>query len=378
MAKKTLAQALADLRKKSVDVGPLSDFNMEVDAISTGNVALDLITGVGGIPKGRITELFGLPSSGKTTTALQAAATLQMQGGTTLYLDYEQSLDPVYCKALGLDTTAPTFLYMRPRSFEEGANAFRHLNETGEIRLLVVDSVARMVTESELSADTGKVTFADRAKMMHQFMRQIVGPIQESATAVIFLNHVLEVVDTSPMGQQLKARGVSRRTTPGGAALKYYSSLRMEFKQIGNLRTEVLDPLTNEKSATIRQTKVEVTVVKNKVGDPFKKAELRVRFGQGFSQAWTVIDILTAYGVLKKETGGVYRLAPEVASPHALDKPWIKGEDNMVTAVESDPDWLAKLTILARETLEANMVTADPTQYDADGEPADIDAILEG
>ena len=370
MADKSLQAVLTELRsKQKMRIGPLSEFNMNVKALSTGNIALDAITGVGGIPRGRVIELFGPPSSGKTTTALQAAAKLQQAGGKILYLDYEKALDEVYCSALGLNVYDESFVYMQPQSFEEGANVFRQLLATGEIDLMVADSVASMVTESELAADTGKATMADRAKVMHQLMRQITGTLHTYDCAAVFLNHVLDVVDISPMGQQLKARGVNRKTTPGGMALKFYASLRIEFKQTGNIRSDELDVLTNEETAVVTQTKVQATVVKNKVSEPFRTAELRIRYGRGFSQAYSVLDILVAHKLIKKQGGGIFKFSDMSLVQHSDSPDFIKGEENLVHAIEQDETWLERLEKVAQRVLdEHGAKTVDSSQYDADGD----------
>jgi len=361
----TLAARLEEIRsKRSIKIGSLADFDMTVKSISTGNVAIDAITNVGGLPRGRIIECYGPPSSGKTTTALQAAACLQQSGGKILFLDYEKSLDQKYVKALGVDPTdESSFIYMQPDTFEEGANVFRDLMRSGELDMVIVDSVAAMVTEKELEADTGKVSMADRAKMMHQFMRQIVGQVNKHQLVVVFLNHVLEVIDASPMGQKLKAAGVVRKTTPGGQALKFYSSMRIEYKQVGNIRGEVYDPISNEKMPIISQVKVQVTVVKNKVAPPFGQCEVRVRYGRGFSQAYSVLDVLIAHGAVKKKAAGVHVFPVELAP--SGDEPYqLQGEETVLSAIESNPDWLTKLEAYACRLLsEFGTFKADPTEW---------------
>lgn len=370
----TLAETLADLRKNDAPIGTLKDFDMTARPLSTGNIALDAITGVGGLPRGRVIELFGMPSSGKTTTALQTAALVQQTGGNVVYLDYERSLDEAYCTQLGLDVNDPSFIYIMPESFEQGANLFRRLLQTGEVDLMICDSVARMVTESELNADTGKAVMADRAKMMHQFLRQITNDLQKYDCAAVFLNHVQDVVDASPIGQKLKAQGINRKTTPGGTALKFYASMRIEFKQVGNIRGKVDNLILNETADEMVATKVQATVVKNKVAKPFGVAEVRNRYGEGFSQEWSVLDILVRHNAIKKGTGGWFSFPTEGVQPSGgLEKK--QGEDGMIELFKNDREFFGKSLSYARRIVTQSWdVTADASKYDKDGDEVDPNA----
>lgn len=365
---KDLASVLSGLRKAGSEIGAFEGFNMTTKGLTTGNLTLDYLTGVGGIPVGRITELLGPPSSGKTTTGLQTAAHVQQAGGRVVYLDYERALDPDYCQALGLDVRDESFLYMKPDYFEEGANAFRSLCATGEIDLVVHDSVAAMTTKHELEADTGAVQVADRAKMAHQYMRQLSPLLSHTGTACIFINHLLDLVDTTPMGQRMAAQGIKRTTSPGGKAIPFYASLRIEFKQIGNISTNRIDALSNEEMAVTIQTKVQATVVKNKVADPFRTAELRTRFGSGFSNEFSVLSVLTAYGVIKK-AGAWYTFADPA---FRLDDDHLKvqSEETVLELMQNNPGWFAILNTEARRILNTGaevIAHADPADYDENG-----------
>lgn len=340
----SLQDALSALRKDGLEVGNYNDFeNFKVVGLPTGNLTIDTLTGIGGFPSGRITELVGPPSSGKTTAALQCAARVQQRDGVVMFLDFEKALDPDYAVALGLDVTADSFIYMRPESFEDGANAFRKVQREsgGVVDLVVHDSVAAMTTRHELEADTGAVTVGDRAKGMYQYCRQLLPVLTRTECGAIFLNHLLEVIDTTPMGRQMAARGIKRKTSPGGNAIPYYASLRMEFKQIGNLKTAEMDALTNESVDMIRQTKTQATVIKNKVGDPFRTAELRVRFGHGFSQEYSVFAVLVAHGLIKKSGAWFEFKDPDLR----LDDDHVKvqGEDAVLSLMEENPDWFSIL-----------------------------------
>jgi recombination protein RecA len=251
-------------------------------------------------------------------------------------------------------------------------NATRELIETGDIAVVIVDSVAAMVIEKELSIETGGSTFADKAKLMAQTMRQLTPIVKRHDVLLIFVNHLQDVIDATPMGQRLSAQGVKRTTTPGGRALKYAASMRIEYKPIGNVRTSELNPVTNEKEDVPTQTKVQVTVTKNKVGPPFRTCVVRVRFGKGFSQAWTVQDLLVRYKVLKKGTGGVFTLDEDTA-PAGMPTT-IRGEEKLVHQLETNPEWLAHLTAMAKKLLDEH---SHPVAEEPPDEPDAADPELE-
>lgn len=356
MAQTALKDVLAEIAKKrDLRIGSLSEMADNVEVISTGNLVIDKLTGVGGLPRGRITELFGLQSSGKTTTALQAAAEAQKQGLRVLYLDFEQAMDPRYAEALGVSLSSDLFLLGQPDTFEDGMNSARELIATGEIGMVIVDSVASMVLERELEVETGdmKVSARDKARFMYQAMRQLAPEIRRTNTAFVFLNHIQDVMPTGAFEQRMAAQGMKRTTTPGGNALKYWASLRLEYKPVGTRRGKVLNMVTNEREDQVIETRVKVTVVKNKVAAPFGQAELRVRFGKGFSQAASVLELLVAHKVIKTEPGGKYVFSEGTAPPD-LDlaiRNWMKGEESVLLALEGDPTWLSSLTEKARALL---------------------------
>lgn len=386
----SLADVLTDLRTEQntsdhMVIGSLPEFDMTVQGYSTGNIALDWVTRVGGYPHGRIVEQFGPPSSGKTTSALSAmgveqAKCIESGEGYVMFEDFERSIDPAYCKKLGLDVAHSSFIYVKPDSFEHGANLFRKLLATGELRMCIFDSVAAMVTEKEKEAETGKANVADRAKMMHQFLRQSKDDAERFGTTMIFLNHHLEVVDATPMGAKMAARGIKRFTQPGGKALSFYASMRVEFKTLTVIRTAEMDSLTNRKEDQVRQQDVQATIVKNKTGDPFGTAKLRVRWGHGFSNEYSVLDILTKHGAVEVTKTGWYTF-PVDLSPG--DKPLkSRGEDTTISKMEADPGWTAHLTAYAQMLLEqSGGEVVDGSLYDSDGnvkvDTADLDALLD-
>jgi recombination protein RecA len=345
-----IAAKLAELRKKdsTLRVGTLADFDTEVKVLTTGNVALDNAIGVGGFPRGRVIELYGPSQSGKTTSALQTAAAHQARvkagtdTGAILYLDYENSLDRVYCTALG-------------------CNVFRELMAEGYVTLAIFDSVAAMVSEKELAADTGAITVADRAKALHQFMRQVKGPLRRNEVTIIFLNHVMDVIETTPAGRRMASQGIQRKTTPGGKALVFYSDVRIEFTQVGTHKTSVFNSVTNEAEDIVTATTVQAKVVKNKVSKPQRIARMRVRYGKGFSQPYSVFSVLVAHKIIKKASS--WLTVPGELTGDGLS--WrTQGEESVVTALEHDPVFLERATVLARQLVADWTPDVDTDDFD--------------
>jgi recombination protein RecA len=372
---KSLESVLSDLRKDGTQIGAFAGFDLKVEGLSTGNITLDALTGIGGVPKGRITEFIGMPSSAKTTAALQTAAQVQQSGGRIFYADYERTLDPDYCEALGLDIYDESFLYLHPQHLEEGANAFRALVASGEITLGVFDSVASMVTQDELESPTGAVQVGTRAKMMHQMCRQLNPLLPRFDTSALFINHVMDEIPTNFMARQLAAQGIKKKTSPGGRALPFYASLRVEFAQSTKIRSEQEDVLTGEKSKQVTGIDIEATVIKNKAGGvPFRKGKMRVRTGKGLSQEFSVLTLLTVHGVIKKGAGGWFTFPPELRLNHDDDNVKIQSEEKVLSLMEDNPEWRGTLTTRAYDLLRSLEGEAfeevDPSEHDTGEESA--------
>lgn len=367
----TVEEVLAAASKKyDLRVGSLSEIAEPVQSFSTGNLAIDHIIGCGGLPLGRSVELYGLPASGKSTTALQSAATLQqliIAGGNEdltkgplvaaddriIYFDYEHALDPEYALALGLNLDHPSFLFSQPDSLEQGANVARALLETGKVRLMIWDSVAAMTPSALLEAETGKATVALQARLMSTFLKTLTPALKEHRCTAVFLNHLMDMVDTGGSRPGMPAR----TSTPGGRALKYYASLRLEFTQIKTLKTAVHDELSNEQIDQVTATNVKIKVIKNKVAPPFREAVVRVRFGRGFDNFYSAVQVLLAHKVLKAATGWYYfDRAPELVH---VDMPvaangkgsYIRGEESLFDFADSHPEWRRQVIQMATEVL---------------------------
>lgn len=348
-----LDAVLADIQKKrGVTVGTVTETVRPIEVLSTGNLAIDYVTGVGGFPKGRIIELFGLPSSGKSTAALHAVAEARKQGLYATYFDFERATDPAYVSAFGIDPDDPGFFFSTPDTLEEGMNSMRDLIATGQIAIGVVDSVAAMVSQKELEAETGQnMALGLKPKAMAQAMRQMTGLANKYGTILIFVNHAQEVIDTSAMGQRLAGAGVERWNTPGGNALKFHATLRLHFKIIGKQKRDVEGVLSDKDEKQAFANNVRVIVEKNKVAPPFRQAELRLEYGKGFSQSFTVLQVLATHGFVKKKPGGHY----EIPSPEGEIESY-RGEPAALDRISADLDAYAAI---AMDKLEE--ATREPT-----------------
>lgn len=360
----SLQKAIDKVNKdRDIRIASLADTDgLHVEAVPIGNVALDWLTGVGGFPRGRLVELFGPPSSGKTTTAIMAAVNAQKMGLRVLYLDYEQAMDPKYCEFLGLDLDA--LLFSQPDTLESGVNAMRDLVNTGEIGVVFLDSLAAMTSEKEVELEVGDMKFSarDKARIMAQMMRIVTPELSKTNTMLIILNHVQDLIPQGMFEQRLAAQGRKRTTTPGGTAKVYYASVRIEFKPIGNERAKRLNPTTNKMEDMIVYGKIQATAVKNKVGPPYRAVELRTELGKGISNEWTILSLLTGYGIIEVKNG-VYRF-DEPTMPLFQEKDFIKGEDNMLTAMRLHPEWTGKLAVLATEALNSSKEVVVPADTD--------------
>jgi recombination protein RecA len=359
-APSSMASVLAKVAKTyDLRAGSLDMVADRVEAISTGNLAIDDILGVNGLPIGRSVELYGLPSSGKTTTGLQAAAQLQkaiIESGRDEYIvysDFEHALDRDYAVQLGLNLSHPSFVFTQPDNFEQGANAVLEMIQTGQVRLAIWDSVAAMTPANMLGEEVGKASVALQARLMSDFLKKLNPLLHSERCCGVFLNHEMEVMD---MGGPRRPGLPPRRSTPGGRALKYYASVRVEYRPIEAIKGTAQDPLTATEVNRIEGYTVKVKVVKNKVAPPMREAMVKVRFGRGFDNGWTALQILTAHGRIKSSSGYYYfNAVPELVTPDMgrspNGRPYLRSESGVLDYMDAHPEWRDLLVSTAREQL---------------------------
>ena len=294
---------------------------VDVEPIPSGSLLLDQALGIGGYPKGRIIEIFGPESSGKTTLALHAIAQVQKMGGRAAFIDAENAIDPVYARNLGVDIDE--LILSQPDSGEQGLNIMLILIESGAVDLVVVDSVAALVPQAELDGEMGDLQVGSQARMMSKAMRKLAGLMNHNECTAIFINQLREKVGVVYGNPE---------TTPGGRALKFYSSVRIDIRKA--------DAIKN--GSDIVGNKVRVKVVKNKVAPPFKQAVLEIIYGEGLSYISELLDLCVDADIVKK-SGAWYSFEGEKIG---------QGKEAAKEYIKQNPDFKEKLETLLKEKNE--------------------------
>ena len=294
---------------------------MNIEHIRTGSLMLDIALGIGGIPKGRIVEIYGPESSGKTTVALHCVAEAQKAGGTAAFIDVEHALDPVYASHLGVDIDS--LLVSQPDSGEQALEIAEALVRSGAVDIIVVDSVAALVTRAEIDGEMGDNHVGQLARLMSQAMRKLAGALSKSNCAAIFINQLREKIGVMYGNPE---------TTPGGRALKFYSSVRIDVR-----KGEVI-----KEDGEIIGTHTKVKIVKNKVAPPFKTAEFDIMYGTGISHTGEIVDAGVELGIVKKS--GAWFYYGETRLGQGRDNVKKLFEDNIELAEEIEAKIMQKFT----------------------------------
>ena len=285
---------------------------MEIDCISTGSIAIDLALGIGGLPRGRICEIYGPESSGKTTFCLSAIAQAQKEGGNAVFIDVEHALDPRYAKVVGVDLQ--NLMVSQPESGEDALNITETLIRSGAVDIIVVDSVAALVSKNELDGQMGDTTVGLQARMMSQAMRRLTAAISKSQCIVLFTNQIREKIGVM-FG--------SPETQPGGRALKFFASVRMDIRRIGQIK---------ESAGKVVGNRTRIKMVKNKVAPPFTETEFDIMYNEGISHSGSLVDLGVEHKMLEKKgswisyKGEMIGQGREAAKQHIKDHPELADE----------------------------------------------------
>jgi recombination protein RecA len=314
--------------------------SMAIEAISTGALALDLALGVGGLPRGRVVEIYGPESSGKSTLAMHVVAEAQRNGGVCAYIDAEHAMDPVYAKAIGVDIDQ--LLISQPDTGEQALEIVDMLVRSGALDVVVIDSVAALTPRAEIEGEMGDTHVGLQARLMSQALRKLTANLNKSNTVAIFINQLREKIGVM-FG--------SPETTPGGRALKFYSSVRLDIRRIEAIKDGV----------EVVGSRTRVKVVKNKVSPPFRQAEFDIMYGTGISREGSLLDVGTDMGIIKK-SGAWYTYDGEQLG---------QGRENAKTFLGENPEVMVAVSEQIRS--QAGLTDIEPEFTSADEVPITLD-----
>ena len=286
---------------------------MEIEAIPTGALSLDIALGIGGVPRGRIIEVFGPESSGKTTLALHIVAEAQKMGGEAAFIDAEHALDPVYAKKLGVDID--NLIVSQPDTGEQALEITESLVRSGALDVIVVDSVAALVPKAEIDGDMGDSHMGLQARLMSQALRKLAGAINKSKTVLIFINQLREKIGVMFGNPE---------TTTGGRALKFYASVRMDIRKIENIKQD----------GEVKGNRVRVKVIKNKVAPPFREAEFDIVYGQGISKEGNILDMAVNLDIIEKSGSWFSYNGERIGQGRENVKKYLKENPDLLKEVE--------------------------------------------
>ena len=337
---KALEMALAQIDKQYgkgsiMRMGDKTD--MAIEAIPTGALALDVALGIGGLPRGRVVEIYGPESSGKSTLAMHVVAEAQRNGGICAYIDAEHAMDPVYARAIGVDIDQ--LLISQPDTGEQALEIADMLIRSGALDVVVIDSVAALTPKAEIEGDMGDSHMGLQARLMSQALRKLTANLNKSNTIAIFINQLREKIGVM-FG--------SPETTPGGRALKFYSSVRLDIRRIESIKD----------GAEVVGARTRVKVVKNKVAPPFRQAEFDITYGKGISREGSVLDLAVEMGIAKK-SGAWFTYDGEQLG---------QGRENSKQFLIDNPDVMMQMSARVREKAMALPVVEAPAGFSKDDE----------
>jgi recombination protein RecA len=316
--RKNLDLAISHIQKEFGETAILrmgDDHRVDVDVIPTGNLLIDRALGVGGFPRGRIVEIYGPESSGKTTLTLTAIAQAQKAGGLAAFIDVEHALDPQYAQKLGVNTD--DLLVSQPSSGEEALQICEALVRSNAIDVIVLDSVAALVTRQELEGEIGDSTVGAQARLMSAAMRKLTSIISKARTVCIFTNQIREKIGVMFGNPE---------TTPGGRALKFYSSVRIDIRRIGQIK---------HTDGSVQGSRTRVKVVKNKVAAPFREAEFDIMYNEGISSVGSLLDLALEYDIVQKRGSWFSYDGDQLAQGRDAAKSALKADDKLYAEIEA-------------------------------------------
>lgn len=350
--KKALATAMSQI-ERDFGAGSIMKLgenrHMEVQAVHTGSLSLDYALGIGGVPRGRIVEIFGPESSGKTTVALHILSEVQKTGGTAAFIDAEHALDPIYAKALGVDID--DLLVSQPDCGEDALEICEALARSGAVDAIVVDSVAALVPRQEIDGDMGQSMVGVQARMMSQAMRKLSGVISKSNCVVVFINQIREKVGVIYGNPE---------TTPGGRALKFFASVRIDVRKTEQLKD----------GNDIYGNHIKCKIVKNKVAPPFRVAEFDILYGKGISRCGEILNLAILMEIIKKSGSWFSYNGDRIG----------QGKENVRKMLESNPDLLSEIEEKVRAQMDDTKLpmNSDEEEFEVDEDGDDFDLHMDG
>ncbi len=345
MGKAEVLQGVLDQIRKRYGEGSImwlgESGRLDVETMPTGSLGLDIALGIGGVPRGRMVEIFGPESSGKTTLALHLIAEAQKRGGTAAFVDAEHALDPNYARAIGIDLDQ--LLLSQPNSGEQALEITEQLVRSGAVDMVVIDSVAALVPEAEIAGAMGDAQVGLQARLMSQAMRKLTSAVGTSKTTVVFINQIRSMINSGPWGPST--------TTTGGLALKFYASLRLEIRRIGSVE----DGAGNDKLKIGNETIIKV--VKNKLAPPFREAKVDIIYGKGIVRSRELVHLGEELGIIKK-SGAWYSFDGTQLG---------QGLANTAAFLEEKPDIAAQIERAIRE--KTGLTRSEPSSNGKEAKP---------